>query len=65
MIDRYKLDYEIKRNGYKIDDFCKDIGLSRSAFYRKSHGKSEFTQSEMQKILDTLHLESPVGIFFA
>lgn len=41
-----------------------EIGISRSAFYRKCRGITEFTQSEMQKIVEYLHLESPMGIFF-
>lgn len=40
------------------------LGISRSAFYRKSRGITEFTQSEIQKIVDYLQLTSPVGIFF-
>lgn len=41
-----------------------ELGISRSAFYRKCRGITEFTQSEIQKIVDYLHLESPMGIFF-
>lgn len=40
------------------------LGISRSAFYRKSREITEFTQSEIQKIVDYLQLNSPVGIFF-
>ena len=40
------------------------LGISRSAFYRKCRGITEFTQSEIQKIVDYLQLESPMGIFF-
>ena len=43
---------------------CKELGISRSAFYRKKKGISEFTQSEIQKMVDFLGLETPVGIFF-
>ena len=41
-----------------------EIGISRSAFYRKCRGITEFTQSEIQKIVEYLQLESPMGIFF-
>lgn len=40
------------------------LGISRSAFYRKCRGITEFTQSEIQRIVDYLQLESPMGIFF-
>lgn len=56
---------EIKKHGKTIERLCADLGFSRSAFYRKCNGKSEFTQSEIQKIVDYLDLKSPMGIFFA
>lgn len=59
------LEYTMKQNGKSIADMCKMLGISRSAFYRKCNGKSEFTQSEIQKIVVYLKLESPVEIFFA
>ena len=59
------LEYKMKENGKSILDMCKMLGISRSAFYRKCNGKSEFTQSEIQKIVVYLKLDSPVEIFFA
>lgn len=44
-------------------EMCAVLKISRSAFYRKSRGISEFTQSEIQKMVDYLHLNSPVSIF--
>lgn len=58
------LEYRMKENGKSISDMCEMLGISRSAFYRKCKGKSEFTQSEIQKIVDYLKLDSPVEIFF-
>jgi ACT domain-containing protein len=64
-MDKALLQYEMSKNGISIGDLCEKIGMSRSAFYRKCNGKSDFTQSEIQAIVDLLHLESPVAIFFA
>jgi ACT domain-containing protein len=64
-MDKALLQYEMNKNGIGIGELCKKIGMSRSAFYRKCNGKSEFTQGEIQAIVDLLHLESPVAIFFA
>lgn len=64
-MDRFKLEYEMKSRGITTEKMCKDLKISRSAFYRKCRGKSEFTQSEIQAIVDYLGLESPMGIFFA
>ena len=64
-MDRLRLEYEVKRKGYTLEEFCKEIGMSRSAFYRKCTGSSDFTLSEMEAIIKVLDLASPVGIFFA
>lgn len=58
------LEYELKIRGMKKEQLCEKLGISRSAFYRKLNGKSEFTRSEIQNIVDSLGLESPVPIFF-
>lgn len=63
-MDKALLEYEMKKKGVTIEEMCKKIGISRSAFYRKCNGTSEFTQSEIQTIVDYLKLESPMGIFF-
>ena len=63
-MDKVLLEYEMKKNGVSIADMCAKLGCSRSAFYRKCNGISEFTQSEIQTIVDYLGLDSPVGIFF-
>jgi len=64
-MDRWKLEYEIKKRGITIDKFCKDLKISKSAYYRKCKGISEFTQSEIERIINYLGLDSPMGIFFA
>ena len=64
-MDIFKLDYELKKKGMSAEDLCKAIGISRSAYYRKRCGKTEFTHSEIVKICKLLNLESPVEIFFA
>ena len=63
-MDKELLEYKMKKRGVSIADMCAKLGCSRSAFYRKCNGISEFTQSEIQAIVDYLELDSPVGIFF-
>lgn len=60
-----KLKYEMMVKGVTMTKLCEDLRISRSAFYRKCKGLSEFTQGEIQEIIDYLDLDSPVGIFFA
>ena len=62
-MDRYKLEYEMKRRHISQAKLCSAIGMSRSAFYRKISGKSDFTLSEINAITDYLGV-SPEGIFF-
>ena len=64
-MDKYRLEYEMKKRKISQEKLCKKINMSRSAFYRKCNGLSEFTQSEIQAIIDVLGIESPMGIFFA
>ena len=64
-MDRLKLEYEMKSRGVNVDDLCEAVGISRSAYYRKMSGKSEFTRAEIEKIIDCLGLKSPMGIFFS
>ena len=59
------LEYAMSEKGKSISDMCEMLGISRSAYYRKCNGKSEFTMSEIKKIVDFLELDSPVEIFFA
>lgn len=59
------LEYRMHEKGKSIADMCKMLGISRSAFYRKCNGKSEFTLGEIKKIVDFLKLDSPNEIFFA
>lgn len=63
-MDKYRLEYERKKQGLTIDALCADIKMSKSAYYRKLNGHSEFTKSEIEAICDTLKLKSPMGIFF-
>lgn len=64
-MDKYKLEYEMRRRGITKNKLCEDLHISRSAFFRKLNGKSEFTQGEIERIVKYLNLESPMGIFFA
>lgn len=63
-MNKARLEYEMNLRGVSRSDLCKILGISRSAFYRKCNGISEFTKGEIQKIVDCLNLETPVGIFF-
>lgn len=65
MMNAARLEYEMKCRKVSKADMCAMLGISRTAFYRKCNGKSEFTQSEIQKIAEFLELDDLVQIFFA
>ena len=64
-MDKALLEYEMKKKNISIGEMCKKLSISRSAFYRKCRGISQFTQEEIKNIVEILELESPVAIFFA
>ena len=63
-MDKFRLEYEMKKKGVSIKDMCDVLGISRSAFYRKMNEKSQFTKRQIEIIVDFLDLGSPMGIFF-
>lgn len=64
MLNKALLEYEMKKKNISIGEMCKKLSISRSAFYRKCRGITQFTQGEIQSIVNLLELESPVDIFF-
>lgn len=63
-MNEYKMMYEMNRKHISMEEICKALGISRSAFYRKRKGKTEFTNSEINKFCDYVGC-SPIGIFFS
>lgn len=64
-VNKALLEYEIKKNGFTIAEFCEKIGISKSAYYRKCNGSSEFGVTEIRAIMKLLNLQSAEAIFFA
>lgn len=64
MFNSALLEYEMKIRNISKGDMCAALSISRSAFYRKCNGVSEFTQSEMQTIGDLLGEDAVIRIFF-
>ena len=59
------LRYEMDLHGVTTEQMAEALGISRSAFWRKCNGVSEFRQSEIQKIIRVLDLQRPADIFFS
>lgn len=54
----------MKEKGVSITEMYRTLKLSRSAFYRKCNGISEFTLKEITQIMEILGIRDPSGIFF-
>lgn len=65
-MDKLLLEYFIKSSGRTISEYCKDIGISRTAYYRKTGGESEFTQGEIQSSIEQGYVpkDSVMKVFF-
>lgn len=63
-MNREMLEKEMKAKKIKKGEMCRLLGMSRSAFYRKSRGCVEFTRLEIQRIIEILELDNPMEIFF-
>lgn len=65
-MDKLLLEYFIKSSGHTISEYCKDIGISRTAYYRKTGGESEFTQGEIQSSIEQGYVpkDSVMKVFF-
>jgi len=55
VLDKNKLLYFIKDRGYKIEDFCNEIGMSYAAFYGKCK-EERFLLKEIWDISKFLNL---------
>lgn len=63
-MNKLELEIAMKRKGLNVVSLAEIIGISRSALYHKINGTTEFTRSEIQRIVEALGLDSPMGIFF-
>lgn len=59
------LRYEMERKRVTTGDMLKFLHISRSAFWRKCNGISEFRQSEIKKIIEMLQIDDPTSVFFS
>lgn len=64
-MNRKELKAQMVRMGKSTDELCAAIGISRSAWFRKLSGESEFTQGEITGLRSELKLDDRMtGIIF-
>lgn len=54
----------IAKNGYSQSDIAKMIGITPKTFYEKMKN-GIFGSDEIQIMIDNLHIDDPLAIFFA
>ena len=64
MIKTNELRGVIAKNGYSQSDVAGMIGITQKTFYEKMKN-GVFGSNEIQIMIDRLHIEDPVSIFFA
>lgn len=64
MIKTNELRGVIAKNGYSQSDVAGMIGITSKTFYEKMKN-GVFGSNEIQIMIDRLHIEDPVSIFFA
>lgn len=65
-MNREELQKQIRLESKTVDQLCAVLGISRSAWFRKVGGRSEFTQSEIICLRRELELDDGLtaAIFF-
>lgn len=64
MIKTDELRGVIAKNGYSQSDIAAKIGVTPKTFYEKMKN-GVFGSDEIQVMIDELHIENPMPIFFA
>ena len=64
MIKTDELRGVIAKNGYSQSDIAKMIGVTPKTFYEKMKN-GVFGSDEIQIMIENLHIEDPIAIFFA
>ena len=64
MIKTDELKGIIAKNGYSQSDIAGEIGITPKTFYEKMKN-GVFGSDEIQTMIDELHIDDPMPIFFA
>ena len=63
-MDAEKLREAMRERNITVVRMCRELGISRKAFWSKCNGKSEFKQSEIVKVCELLGMKDGTVIFF-
>ena len=63
-MDSEKLREIMREKGITVVGMCRELGISRKAFWSKCTGRTEFKQSEIAKIIELVGSKYGTAIFF-
>lgn len=64
-MNKVMLREEMRKRSITVVQITRELGISRSAFWKKCNGKSEFKLGEIKKITEILNTEKANEIFFS
>lgn len=64
MVDVKELKAQIVRSGLSVETVYSGLGLTKKQWYFRMNNKT-LDSNEMLKLIDMLHIENPIPIFFA
>ena len=65
MFDEKRFRAQMALNGMKMKELASAIGIDESTMYRKISSGGNFMRDEINRIIDVLHIDNPMDIFFA
>ena len=64
MFNRRKFQAQMVLMGISMKDLSKQLEINESTLYRKLGDDGNFSREEIGKIINILHIENPMDIFF-
>lgn len=65
MFNRRKFQAQMVLMGINMKDLSNLLDINESTLYRKLGNDGDFSREEIGKIIEVLHIENPMDIFFA
>ena len=65
MFNRRKFQAQMVLMGMNMKDLSNNLNINESTLYRKLGNNGDFSREEIGKIIDVLHIDDPMDIFFA
>lgn len=65
MFNRRKFQAQMVLMGMNMKDLSNHLNINESTLYRKLGNNGDFSREEIGKIIDVLHIDDPMDIFFA